>query len=99
MPIIQRHFFSSSFFLFAPPTPARIIVFFSFSVPLSAEQGPGDLADAESKEVQTGSRSAAGWGGGGAGGVKASPPAPRPRMRSGAGPHLGGVPIARFCKS
>lgn len=63
--------FSDTFFrrvcYLHPPTLARIIVLFSFAVPLSAEQGPGDLADAESKEVQTGSRSAAGWGGGGRG--------------------------------
>lgn len=83
-----------------PYPPARIIglffffFFFAFPVPLSQQsKGLESWRDAESKEVQTGSRSAAGWGGRGAGRVKASPPAaPRPRMRTGAGPLWVGCP-------
>lgn len=83
--------------LFAPPTPSPELLFFfffAFPVPLSQQsKGLETWRDAESKEVQTGSRSAAGWGGRGAGGVKASPPAPpRPRMRTGAGPLWVGCP-------
>lgn len=82
--------------LFAPPTPRPNywFFFFAFPVPLSHQsKGLETWRDAESKEVQTGSRSAAGWGGKRGRGVKASPPAPpRPRMRTGAGPLWVGCP-------
>lgn len=89
--------------LFAPPTPRPNywFFFFAFPVPLSHQsKGLETWRDAESKEVQTGSRSAAGWGGEegpGSKGVSARTTEAEDEDRR--RPALGGVPIARFCKS
>lgn len=63
MPIIQRHILRRVCYLHPLPPRPNYCFFFAFPVPLSQQsKGLETWRDAESKEVQTGSRSTAGWG-------------------------------------
>lgn len=89
--------------LFAPPTPSPEFFFFFFCFPcpaLSAEQGPGDLAGCGIQRGPDRKPFCCGVGGKrgrGSKGVSARTTEAEDEDRR--RPALGGVPIARFCKS